>query len=446
MRKVLLWVLMGILIVATPLSAIAFTDIGDNPYEKAIDSLSNNGVISGYPDGTFQPERFVSRAEFAAMITRYLGVSDSEIYTYKTNFKDTVGYGWAVPYLTHCQKKGIILGDGKGNVMPGRTISYAEAITMVIRALGLESDLDQGLKWPANYIKLAKERGLTNGITGSAKETNRGVAAQLLFNGRRVESASNSSVAAKITAINLYQPKGNELELCVNNNVARNGSMDINVKLALDHEILSQDTYKALNIKVTTLNGAVTLTEKDFKVLLKKDEAKTIASEVLDIEDVAEDNYDVNNYKIHISDSSGVIKTTTLNFFYDTTADEKFARNLITSEFKFYGSASNSYLEPEKRQYYKNFTGKYKNIGVEIEVTNLDLGKSDFLPFTIEYKFPNGETVAGTYWYRIDNNVTLYYYVYYSGVTGRYPIGTYQVSVYVHDVFLGSDSFTIMPD
>ena len=271
MRKVLLWVLMGILIVATPLSAIAFTDIGDNPYEKAIDSLSNNGVISGYPDGTFQPERFVSRAEFAAMITRYLGVSDSEIYTYKTNFKDTVGYGWAVPYLTHCQKKGIILGDGKGNVMPGRTISYAEAITMVIRALGLESDLDQGLKWPANYIKLAKERGLTNGITGSAKETNRGVAAQLLFNGRRVESASNSSVAAKITAINLYQPKGNELELCVNNNVARNGSMDINVKLALDHEILSQDTYKALNIKVTTLNGAVTLTEKDFKVLLKKE-------------------------------------------------------------------------------------------------------------------------------------------------------------------------------
>lgn len=446
MRKVILWALMGILILATPLSAIAFTDITDNPYEEAIEKLSNGGIITGYPDGTFKPDRSVSRAEFAAMITKYLGVSESILYSYKSsNFKDISGYGWALPYLAHCQKKGIILGDGKGNVMPGRTISYAEALAMVIRALDIENELDQSMKWPSNYIKLANSRSLTKGVDAGTKEVTRGVAAQLLFNGRGVTPAANLNVDTKVANIELYQPSGDELILCANNNIARNGRMDIDFRLLLEHEKLNQDIYKSLNIKVTTLNGAVTLTEKDFKVMLKKDESKTIASEILNIEDVASDNYDVNSYKIHVSDDNGVIKTATLNFFYDTTADEKFALSLVADNFKFYGSPTKDPIEYGKRQYYKKFSGRYKNIGVEIEVSNLDLEQDRVVPFTIEYKFPDGATVSGTYWRHIDNKITLTYSVYYGWATGRYQPGSHQVNVYVHDIHIGSDTFVILP-
>ena len=447
MRKIMISILMLILILATPLSVNAFTDVGQNPYEEAIDSLSNSGVIEGFPDGTFKPDQAVNRAQFAAMVTRYLGVSESTLASFSnSSFKDMAGYYWAAPYLAYCQQEKIMLGDGKGNAMPGRTISYDEAITMVIRALDLEKDLDEELEWPASYLKLAKEIGLTNGITDGLKSTNRGVAAQLLFNGGAVGGAISSDADIKVSSVELYQPINGELELCVRNNVARNGSMDISVSLVLDHEILSHDTYKSLSIRVTTLNGAVTLAEKDFKTLLKKDQTQTIISEGINIEDVAEDNADVDSYRIHISDNSGILKTTTLNFFYDTTEDIEFASKLQVSEFRFYGNINNADVSLGSRQYYEKFYGKYKLIGVEIDVDNLDPGQTGWLPFTIEYKFPDGDTVAGTYWYYVGNNVSLNYYVYYTGVTGRYPNGTYKANVYVHEVLIGSGTFTIMSD
>ena len=159
---------------------------------------------------------------------------------------------------------------------------------------------------------------------------------------------------------------------------------------------------------------------------------------------MASNNYDVNSYKIHVSDDSGVIKTATLNFFYDTTADEKFALNLVADNFKFYGSPTSDDIDYVKRQYYRNFSGKYKRIGVEIEVSNLDLEQDRVVPFTIEYKFPDGATVSGTYWRNIDSKTTLNYSVYYNWATGRYQPGTHLVNVYVHDVLIGSDKFVIL--
>ena len=137
MRKVLSFVLVLALVLGSFSFAFGLTDIDNSPNKVAIEVNNDLGIITGYTDGTFQGEKAVNRAEFAAMITRALGIPDSALAGYsQTSFKDVSGYGWAVKYLAFCESKGIMLGDGKGNVMPGRTISVNEAVTMALRAVG----------------------------------------------------------------------------------------------------------------------------------------------------------------------------------------------------------------------------------------------------------------------------------------------------------------------
>lgn len=143
MRKVLSFVLVLALVLGSFSMAFAantssgLTDIAGNANEDAIKVAYDLGIVTGNPDGTYLPGKAVNRAEFAALITRALAIPDSALAGYtSTTFKDTVGYGWAVPYLAFCQSKGIMIGDGQGNAMPGRTITVNEAMTMALRAIG----------------------------------------------------------------------------------------------------------------------------------------------------------------------------------------------------------------------------------------------------------------------------------------------------------------------
>ncbi len=190
MRKVLSFVLVLALVLssfsmafAADTKAVSLSDVAGNANEDAIQVAYDLGIVTGNPDGTFLPGKAVNRAEFAAMITRALAIPESALAGYTTTtFKDTVGYGWAVPYLAFCQSKGIMLGDGAGNVMPGRTITVNEAMTMALRAIGYtaNSSLLVGV-WPSNYVSIAQNNDLYDDV---AKETtvNKASAAQIIYN------------------------------------------------------------------------------------------------------------------------------------------------------------------------------------------------------------------------------------------------------------------------
>lgn len=190
MRKVLSFVLVLTLVLssfsmafaATPGSA-SLSDIAGNANADAIQVAYDLGVVTGNPDGTFLPEKAVTRAEFAAMITRALAIPDSALAGYtSTTFKDTTGYGWAVPYLAFAQSKGIMLGDGAGNVMPGRTITVNEAMTMALRAIGYtaNSSLLVGA-WPSNYVSIAQNSDLYDDVATNTT-VNKASAAQIIYN------------------------------------------------------------------------------------------------------------------------------------------------------------------------------------------------------------------------------------------------------------------------
>ena len=184
MKKVLSFVLILALVLGSFSFAFGLTDVATGDANSDAINVSNDlGIIDGFPDGTFKAGEAVNRAQFAKMVTRALGVPDSALAGFtSTKFKDTSGYGWAVPYLAFCDSKGIMLGDGMGNAMPGRTINLNEAVTMVLRAVGYTANSAELVgAWPANYVTMAQDKGLYDDVASMAT-VDRGNAAQVLYN------------------------------------------------------------------------------------------------------------------------------------------------------------------------------------------------------------------------------------------------------------------------
>jgi len=184
MKKVLSFVLILALVLGSFSFAFGLSDVTEATANSEAITVNNDlGIIMGYPDGSFKPDQAVNRAEFAAMMTRALGVPESALAGFSaTSFKDTSGYGWAVKYLAFCESKGIMIGDGYGNVMPGRTINVNEAMTMVLRSVGYteNSALLVGT-WPSKYVTIAQDLGLYDDVAAMVM-VDRGNAAQIIYN------------------------------------------------------------------------------------------------------------------------------------------------------------------------------------------------------------------------------------------------------------------------
>ena len=217
MRKVLSFVLVLTLVLSsfsmafaadTTKAATGLTDVKGIANEDAIQVNYDLGIVTGNPDGTFAPTKAVNRAEFAAMITRGLNIPASALAGYTaTSFKDTAGYAWAVPYLAFCQSKGILLGDGAGNVMPGKTITVNEAMTMALRAIGYtaNSSLLVGA-WPANYVSIAQNNDMYDDVA-TTTTVDKASAAQIIYNLLTVQK-----VAVNTDGTTDYQWKGKQTD------------------------------------------------------------------------------------------------------------------------------------------------------------------------------------------------------------------------------------------
>ena len=183
MKKVLSLVLVIAMVLSSFSFAFAanFEDV-EGDYEEAVNVLTALGVVTGYEDGTFRPERIVTRAEMAKLIVEILGYGDL-VAGAKSNFADTQGH-WADAWIALAAGRGLVIGDGDGNFRPDAQVSYDEAITMVVRALGYTDDCNElkNMTWPTNFKVKASELDLLDGVKSLAGGADRGGVAQLLFN------------------------------------------------------------------------------------------------------------------------------------------------------------------------------------------------------------------------------------------------------------------------
>lgn len=115
-----------------------FSDMSGNEwYANYVGYAAQKGYISGYEDGTFKAERSISRAEFSVVLGKYLGLSGSKT---DTVFSDVSSEHFANGYIKELYDKNIINGYEDGMFKPDNTITRAETVTMINKALGRNAE------------------------------------------------------------------------------------------------------------------------------------------------------------------------------------------------------------------------------------------------------------------------------------------------------------------
>ena len=137
-----------------------FSDIdGSEYYANSAIFLESNDIMKGYPDGSFGPQKSVTRSEMAALVCRISGLEHiANVKKGPTSFYDVPQTHWASGYIVAAAERNIISGDGNGYFRPEDTVLFEEAVKMVVSALGLCDNITPDLSdWSAPYIKIAEE-------------------------------------------------------------------------------------------------------------------------------------------------------------------------------------------------------------------------------------------------------------------------------------------------
>lgn len=257
MKKSRRWLCLALvlsLLLSTGINSYAgsiFTDVDDNSsYAFEARLLKTLGIVAGDGDGSLRPDDNLSRAEFAKLAVCLLdkqkeAVSNSGSSTYSDVYADH----WALRYINYVSKNKIILGYPDGTFHPDETISFDQAVTVTLRALGYTA-ADIGDFWPDNYIQKAAGLGLTAGMGYSAGDAITRADAVLML-GRALEAdMASSTPTAKKTLLDQFG-------YTVIDETTIISSQATDKSLGVDQIKTASATYKTLTDDVFALVGGV---------------------------------------------------------------------------------------------------------------------------------------------------------------------------------------------
>ena len=157
-------------------------------YAEAVDVLSGMKVFQGYPDGSFQPEGSITRAEVAAIVYRLYtaDVADKQASLYATynKFNDMDGAKWAAGYIGYCANAGLIKGYDAKTFGPSDKVTGYQALAMILRAVGYDkNDEFTGAQWQLRVASTAQQLGILKNVKGVDLNAaaSRELVAELLF-------------------------------------------------------------------------------------------------------------------------------------------------------------------------------------------------------------------------------------------------------------------------
>ena len=150
------------------------------------------GMIKGYPDNSFKPEKGITRAELVTLLVRTLPVKLADTVSY-SGFDDVPSKHWAAKYIAYGSHKGLVTGYPDGTFMPNKILTRAEGVTVLARYANLVPtepekppfpDLEANF-WANKYIAAAKKTGMLKYLVGSNFEPptpfTRAEAAEVLY-------------------------------------------------------------------------------------------------------------------------------------------------------------------------------------------------------------------------------------------------------------------------
>jgi len=139
-----------------PRSKQDFFDISGHWAEKDIRYLVSRGILAGYANGSFKPNKAVTRVEAVAMLTRLMGAGSNDLPE-KPPFGDTQDIPrWAWSAVTIAQAKGLIQGYENNLFKPNLAVTRQEAAALLVRAYGIITGFDEKAADQYQYADQAK--------------------------------------------------------------------------------------------------------------------------------------------------------------------------------------------------------------------------------------------------------------------------------------------------
>lgn len=147
----------------------SFGDTKGHWAEKFMEDLSKKGIINGYNDGTFRPENHITRAELAKLLTGAFGQGEGSF----AEFTDVAPDSWYYKFIAAALADGIVTGYDDGSFKPDAFVTRQDAVLMMYRAMSLKKELPQGYtlfkddfeisSYAANATRCLGELGIITG-------------------------------------------------------------------------------------------------------------------------------------------------------------------------------------------------------------------------------------------------------------------------------------------
>ncbi len=307
------------------------TDVIGTDYETAAKVLGAFEIMVG--NGTsFRPDAPITRAEVTKVAVALKGLSKAATSQTKTKFTDVKEGHWATGYINLGVSEKLIFGDGNGKFRPDDSITYNEAVTILVRALGYEPHAQSKGGYPRGYLSAGNSTGLTSGIpttvARSSAPITRGKVALLACNALDIntmeqvsfggsekfeitdetlaKSAHNADkVEGMVSAIGSSAIKGSGVsrgEIVINGKNYKTGNADVRNILGLNvGAYIVNDSKNKNTLKVAVpsddMNSVITISGENIDSIKKSGDTKTITY------------YDTRDKKstVSISDDSYVI-------------------------------------------------------------------------------------------------------------------------------------------
>lgn len=131
---------------------------------NAIYKLKQLGIIEGYPEGSLDLDKSISRAEFAKIAVSMAGMESKadEVMNMDSSFNDVKTEDWFNGFVQVAAAEAYMNGYPSGYFKPNEKIKQEEAVTVLLRILGYNDNLEPD--WPSNYICKAAQLGILDDI------------------------------------------------------------------------------------------------------------------------------------------------------------------------------------------------------------------------------------------------------------------------------------------
>jgi len=144
---------------------VVLSDIAKHWAEANIKQLVDSGAIAGYPDGTFKPDKTITRAEFATVVVKAFELDSANGKV----FADTANH-WAKKYIATAAAAGIVNGYGDNKFGPDDLITREQMAVMIVKAAKLTGDNGKTFAdsakiaaWAKGAVSTASAAGVING-------------------------------------------------------------------------------------------------------------------------------------------------------------------------------------------------------------------------------------------------------------------------------------------